>query len=143
MLGILLAMHALLVAEESVRQPATEPWNLETNASRNTSLAFLATHELALSRVVAGARAQDALRNTRRAAAVGIQICADTTRMLTILGPVGAADAPEILDVILSAGTPAVQAAGYAGDSALPPDENVPTGCFVPSAHVWVGAKVN
>ncbi len=143
MLGILLAMHALLVAEESVRQPATEPWNLGTNASRNTGLAFLATHELALSRIVAGAHPQDALRNTRRAAAVGILVCADTTRMLTILGPVSAADAPEILDVIFSGRTPAVQAAGYTGDSTLPPDENVPTGCVVPTSHVWVGARVD
>ena len=142
MLGMLLAVHALLAAEESVRQTATEPWRLETTAAHNTGLAFLATHQVALSRISTGVPTRDALRNTRIAGATGIQICADNDRMLTLLGPVSATDAPEILASILSAQTPSVLAAGYTDDSALPAEENLPTGCAVPAAHIWIGAEL-
>ncbi len=141
MLGLIVALHAVLTAEQSARNIDTEPWSIETPAIRNIGLSLAATHDWALSRIKASARGARELRDTRRDLATGVRHCADSNRMLTAYGPVIAAEAPGILEAVRQAVHRETRT-GYTGDGAAVPTASLPAGCAVPREHVWLGAQL-
>ena len=142
MLGLILALHSVLVAEQSATFVGTEPWALGAPAIRNVGLSLAATHDWSVSRIKAAARHASAIRDGRRDSAIGIRRCADSSRVLTAYGPVVAAEAPEILDAVRETVHRETQT-GYTGDGGAVPAVSLPTGCTVPSEHVWLATQLH
>ena len=142
MLGLILALHSILVAEQSALNVGTEPWALEAPALRNVGLSLAATHDWSLSRIKSATRNASEIRDGRRDSAVGIRRCADAHRVLTAYGPVIAAEAPEILEAAKETVHRETQS-GYTGDGGAVPALSLPTGCIVPTEHVWLATQLH
>lgn len=141
MLGLLLALQAILVAGESARHAESSLRISTSSPATLTALALVDTHNIALARIRSGAEASAALRGSRRVG-TDIRICSDATRMLTAFGPTSETVAPDYRRAFWEAFHPKVRH-GYSGADGSVPATALPAGCSVPPGHVWIGTSLN